>query len=172
MGYLGSKIKEGLMKILITGNMGYVGSELVKYLRKKYPDAKLIGYDIGYYKDSLTNTNKYPERFIDYQYLRDVRKFDEKILSEIDSIVHLAAISNDPIGNKYEEVTNEVNFVSSVELAKKASLFGVKNFIFASSCSVYGNGTAESRTETCELNPLTAIDVPLNNPPPPTGATT
>ena len=156
MEYLGSKITEGIMNILITGNMGYVGSRLVKYLKVKYPDSKLIGYDIGYFKDSLTNTIKYPECLVDHQYLRDIRKFDKNILSNIDFIVHLAAISNDPIGNQYEKVTNEVNYLSSVELAKKASKSGVKKFVFASSCSVYGNGTTESRTENCILNPLTA----------------
>jgi len=156
MECVGTEIKEGIMNILITGNMGYVGSKLVKYLKKKYPYAKLIGYDIGYFKDCLTNTQIYPESLIDYQYYGDIRKIDERVLSNLDSIVHLAAISNDPIGNEYEEVTENVNFRSSIQLAKMAARLDVKSFVFASSCSVYGNGTTNGRIENCEINPLTA----------------
>ncbi|MCB9220145.1 MAG: SDR family oxidoreductase [Ignavibacteriales bacterium] len=144
------------MNILITGNMGYIGSELVKDIRQKYTLSKIIGYDIGYFKDSLTNTITFPEKYVDVQYSGDIRKFDKNILSDIDSIVHLAAISNDPIGNSYGSVTTDVNYLSTIDLAKKASQMGVKNFVFASSCSIYGNGTTESRNEKCETNPLTA----------------
>ncbi len=143
------------MNILITGNMGYVGSELTKFLRKTHPNSKLIGYDIGYFKDNLTN-KVIPEKYLDHQYLGDIRKFDENILTNIDSVIHLAAISNDPIGNKYEIVTKEVNYLASIKLAKAAYLKGIKTFIFASSCSVYGIGINENKTESCELNPLTA----------------
>lgn len=143
------------MNILITGNMGYVGSELVYYLRKKYPYYNLIGFDIGYFDECLTNTNIKPEKLLDHQYLGDIRKFDKTVLKDIDAIVHLAAISNDPIGNMYGKVTNDVNYLSSIKLAKEAYLMGVKSFVFASSCSVYGNGTTESRTESCDLLPLT-----------------
>ena len=74
----------------------------------------------------------------------------------MDAIVHLAGISNDPIGNRFEEVTLDVNYRASIELAKKAKKAGVGSFIFASSCSMYGTAEDSPRTEKSPLNPLTA----------------
>ena len=78
------------------------------------------------------------------------------VLQGVDAIVHLAAISNDPMGNTFEEVTFDVNFRASVNLAKQAKSAGVKSFIFASSCSMYGLADDTPRKETSPLNPLTA----------------
>src|SRR5262249_34403879 len=78
------------------------------------------------------------------------------ILAGVDAVVHLAAISNDPIGHAYEEVTFDVNSRASVELARLAKDSGVGSFIFASSCSVYGSADDRPRTEQSELGPLTA----------------
>jgi len=144
------------MKILITGNLGYVGSELVKELRKKYPDAILVGYDIGFFAKQLTNKLMAPEIYIDQQIYGDVRAFPEDILEGVDTVVQLAAISNDPIGNKFEEVTFEVNHKAVVDIAEKAKKKGVKSMVFASSCSVYGFAEEAARTEQSEVNPLTA----------------
>jgi nucleoside-diphosphate-sugar epimerase len=144
------------MKILITGNLGYVGSELVKELRKAYPSSFLIGYDIGFFARHLTNKICAPEIFIDQQVYGDVRDFPEELLEGVDTVVQLAAISNDPIGNKFEKVTLEVNHKSVVEIAEKAKKRGVRNIVFASSCSVYGFAEEAARTEESELNPLTA----------------
>jgi nucleoside-diphosphate-sugar epimerase len=144
------------MKVLITGNLGYVGSELVKLLRKTYPDATLIGYDSGFFARQITNQVNSPDIYIDQQIFRDVRNFPEKLLDEVDTIVQLAAISNDPIGNKFEKVTFEVNHKAVVEIAKMAKKHGVKNVVFASSCSVYGFAEEAARTENSDLNPLTA----------------
>jgi len=88
------------MRILITGNLGYVGSELTKLLRKTYPDAELIGFDIGYFSKQLTNRNATPEIYLDSQYYGDVRQFPERLLGGVYAVVQLAAISNDQIGNK------------------------------------------------------------------------
>ena len=144
------------MKILITGNLGYVGSELVKELRKKYPDAVLVGYDIGFFAKPLTNKLFAPEIYIDQQIYGDVRTFPEEILEGVDTVVQLAAISNDPIGNKFEEVTLAVNHKAVVDIAEKAKKKGVKSIVFASSCSVYGFAEEAARTEASEVNPLTA----------------
>ncbi len=144
------------MKILITGNLGYVGSELVKLLRKKHPQAELIGFDIGYFAKNITNKNTAPEVYLDSQYFGDVRHFPEKLLTGVDAVVQLAAISNDPIGNKFEKITLEVNYEAVVEIAKKAKKAGVKNMVFASSCSVYGFAEEAARTEDSSVNPLTA----------------
>jgi nucleoside-diphosphate-sugar epimerase len=144
------------MKILITGNLGYVGPGVVKEFRANYPDAEIIGYDLGFFAKYVTNDGIIPESYLDMQYYGDVRDFPENLLKEVDTVVALAAISNDPIGNKFEEATLDINYRSVVNIAKKAKKFGVKNFVFASSCSVYGSAEDAPRTESSEVNPLTA----------------
>ena len=144
------------MKILITGNMGYVGPSVVNELRASYPDSTLVGFDIGYFGNCVTSADILPECRVDIQYFGDIRQFPEEILNGVDAIVHLAGISNDPIGNRFEDVTLDINYRSSIDLAKKATSAGVRSFVFASSCSVYGSADDNARTEKCELNPLTA----------------
>jgi nucleoside-diphosphate-sugar epimerase len=144
------------MKILITGNMGYVGPSVVNQLRASYPDATLVGFDIGYFGNCITSAEVLPETRVNLQYFGDMRHFPKDILSDVDAIVHLAAISNDPIGNKFEEVTLDINYRASIELAKRAKEAGVKSFVFASSCSMYGAAEDSARTEKSRLNPLTA----------------
>jgi nucleoside-diphosphate-sugar epimerase len=144
------------MKILITGNMGYVGPSVSRRLRQTRPDAQLAGLDIAYYGDCMTGREGIPERLMDVQHFADIRAFPEAILDGVDTIVHLAAISNDPIGNRFEEVTLDINYRASVDLARKAKRAGVKAFVFASSCSMYGSAEDSARTESSPLNPLTA----------------
>ncbi len=144
------------MKILITGNLGYVGPGVVKEFRANYPDAEIIGYDLGFFAKHVTNKGIFPESYLDVQYYGDVRDFPEHLLEGVDTVVSLAAISNDPIGNKFEEATLDVNYRAAIDIAKKAKKRGVKNYIYASSCSVYGAAEDAPRTETSEVNPLTA----------------
>lgn len=144
------------MKILITGNMGYVGPGLVDRLRTSYPDAQLIGLDMGYFAHCLTGADALPERRLDAQYFGDVRQASPEFLKDVYAIVHLAAISNDPMGNTYEAVTAEINQAASVRLARLAKQAGVKRFVFASSCSMYGFAEGGPRREVDALNPLTA----------------
>ena len=144
------------MKVLITGNMGYIGPAVVKFLKQKYSETTLIGYDMGYFASQLTNVGLLPECYLDRQYFGDVRNFPESILKDVDAIVYLAAISNDPMGNKYEAVTLDINYRSTVALAIKAKAAGVRSFVLASSCSTYGFSEEEAMTERSPLNPLTA----------------
>jgi nucleoside-diphosphate-sugar epimerase len=144
------------MRILITGNQGYVGPLVVRHLRRVFPDATLIGYDSGFFALSTTNAPVLPERFLDQQHFGDVRDIPDALLAGIDAIVHLAAVSNDPMGNKFEKVTEEINYEASVELAERAIAAGVGRFVFASSCSVYGFAPGAARCETDDLNPQTA----------------
>jgi nucleoside-diphosphate-sugar epimerase len=144
------------MKILVTGNMGYIGPLVISRLRASYPDATLAGFDIGYFGNCITGTGVLPECKVDVQYFGDMRRFPAEILEGVGAIVHLAGISNDPIGNRFEDVTMEINHRSSIELAGKAREMGVKSFVFASSCSLYGAAEDSARTETSPLNPLTA----------------
>jgi nucleoside-diphosphate-sugar epimerase len=129
---------------------------VIKQLRTTYPDAVLAGLDIGYYANCLTRGGAAPEHLLDVQYVADIRHFRENLLEGVDAVVHLAAISNDPIGNKFEDVTLEINHGASIDLARKAKKAGVTSFVFASSCSMYGSADDSARTESSPLNPLTA----------------
>src|SRR5262249_38070111 len=143
------------LKILITGNMGYVGPSVVKELRRVYPSAILVGFDMGYFAHCLTTRAALPQCQTDVQHFGDGRKFPQSILSGIDAVVHLAALSNDPMGSRYEEITMDVNFRASVELARLAKSAGARSFAFASSCSVYGSSDSGPRNEGSQVNPLT-----------------
>jgi nucleoside-diphosphate-sugar epimerase len=142
------------MKILITGNMGYVGSVLVPYLRKKYPKSFIAGLDIGFFAEKLLD-NSYPEKSLDKQIIKDIRDVESEDLEGFDVIINLAAVSNDPMGKEFESATEEINFIAGVRLANLAKEVSVKKFIFASSCSVYGEGLGNSKTEKDQVNPLT-----------------
>jgi nucleoside-diphosphate-sugar epimerase len=144
------------MRIFITGNTGYIGPVLAKHLKNAFPGVGLIGYDIGYFAHCLTNAQYLPELDYDRQHWGDLRAFNPALLDGVDAVVHLAAISNDPMGNRYERVTDEINFRASIRIAKEAKARGVKAFVFASSCSMYGFAEGGPRTEQDDLNPLTA----------------
>ena len=144
------------MKVFITGNMGYVGSVLTEVLNKYIPDVKLVGYDSGFFGHSLTGAEFIPEQKISMQFLGDIRDIKPDMLDGVDAVVHLAGISNDPIGKEFEDVTTDINQRASVELAKMSSDAGVKNFVFASSCSMYGQSDKGPRKETDTTDPLTA----------------
>jgi nucleoside-diphosphate-sugar epimerase len=144
------------MKILITGNMGYIGPCVVRHLRQSRPEATLIGLDAGFFASCLTSSDVFPECRVDLQYFADVRRLPGDVLNGVDAVVHLAAISNDPMGKAFEEVTLDVNYRASINLAKKAKEAGVRSYVFASSCSMYGAAEDTARTEESPLNPLTA----------------
>ena len=144
------------MKALITGNLGYVGPGVIREFRKHYPSCELVGYDIGYFSQYVTNQNSIPDIGLTVQHFGDVRNFPAELLDGVDTVIGLAAISNDPIGNRYESQTNDINCKAIVDIAAKAKSRGVKKFVFASSCSVYGSAEDKPRTEESTLNPLTA----------------
>ena len=143
------------MKIVITGNLGYVGAWVTRQLRVSYPDAWLVGVDMGYFAHCLTDAPCAPEVLLDAQYIADVRRFPTEVLRGTDAVVHLAAVSNDPMGHAYEDVTRQVNHVAAAAVARQAKAAGVSAFVFASSCSVYGAADDRPRTERSSLNPLT-----------------
>ena len=145
-----------VVKILVTGNMGYIGPSVVKQLRQTYPHAVLVGLDMGYFAHCLSNAQAFPETRVDVQYFADLRQLPKGVLDGVDAVAHLAAISNDPIGNAYEDVTLEVNYRGSMELARQAKAAGVRSFAYASSCSTYGSAGEKPRTEQSPVNPLTA----------------
>ena len=143
------------MKLLVTGVEGYIGCLLAPLLQKR--GHEVVGLDTGYYRDGWLFSDRalvagFP-RFIN----RDIRNIEAEDLRGIDAVVHLAELSNDPLGDNNPEVTFQINHLASVRLAKLAKEAGVKRFVYTSSCSVYGvaNG-ADPLTETSPTNPQTA----------------
>lgn len=147
---------ERQMRILVTGVMGYVGPALVRHLRDRFPHAELIGFDSGYFAHNLTGARRLPETLLDRIHFGDIRDFPAELLDGVDAVVHLAAISNDPMGKTFEAVTEEINARASIALAQMAEERGVGSFVFASSCSIYGAADGPPRRESDPLNPLTA----------------
>lgn len=143
-------------KILIVGNLGYIGSVLTLRFRKKYPNSYLIGFDIGYFSGCVFSPLEISDYLLDQQIYGDVRVFNSELLQDIDHVIYLAAISNDPMGNVYADETRHINSIAAVNIAKEAKSRGVKSFTFASSCSIYGAGGDEVRTEDSEVQPLTS----------------
>jgi len=144
------------MKILVTGNTGYIGPVLGKRLKEKNSNITLVGYDTGFFAHCLTGVDVSPEINYDIQYYGDIRKLNESIFQDIDIVIHLAAISNDPMGNNFADVTAKINSEASEKVAETAKRSGVKKFIFASSCSMYGTADSKEKKESDSLNPLTA----------------
>ncbi|WP_016746537.1 NAD-dependent epimerase/dehydratase family protein, partial [Rhizorhabdus wittichii] len=143
------------MRILVTGNMGYVGPAVVRHFREVFPAATIDGFDNGYFAHCLTGATELPERRLDHQYFGDARDLDEGALAGYDAVVHLAAVSNDPMGSRFAAVTRAINQDASARIGRLAAAAGVRAFVFASSCSVYGVAEGGPRREGDPLNPVT-----------------
>ena len=145
------------MNILIVGNLGYIGPCVVEHFRNVRPGDRLYGYDIGFFEGNVSvRHGMMAESGLVVQYYGDVRSLDPSLLKNMDVVVYLAAISNDPMGKQFEAPTYDINETCAVRLAAEAKKAGVKNFVFASSCSVYGLADQTARTEASDINPLTA----------------
>lgn len=139
------------MKILVTGTDGYIGSLLGSVLMDR--DHEVVGIDTGFYRDGwLYNAVKQSPRWI----RKDIRDITEKDLEGFDAVAHLAELSNDPLGKLNNDITYEINHIGSVELAKKCKKVGVSRFVYTSSCSVYGIGGDDFKTEESATDPQTA----------------
>ena len=140
------------MKVLVTGNQGYIGSVLVDMLlEKKY---EVTGYDIGYYTDCLLQPYNPKIR----QIVKDIRDINLEDMKGIDAVIHLAALSNDPLGELAPGLTEEINFGGTIAAAKAAKKAGAKRFIYSSSQSMYGISKLdeELQEDNSEKHPLTA----------------
>ncbi len=139
------------MRVLVTGHHGYIGSVAAPMLVEAGHD--VTGLDTFFYE----GCDLLPDR-VEIPALRmDIRDVTPEILEGFDGIFHLAALSNDPLGELDEELTREINLRGTVELARAAKEAGVGRFVFASSCSMYGaSGTDALMTEEAPLRPLTA----------------
>jgi nucleoside-diphosphate-sugar epimerase len=143
------------MRVLIVGNLGYVGSVLSKHLRGALPSARIDGFDTGLFAHCITGATTAPEIALNTQYYGDVRELPASLMQDVEAVVQLAAISNDPMGNRFEAVTDEINRAASLRLAAIARDAGVRSYVFASSCSVYGFAESGARREGDALRPLT-----------------
>lgn len=143
------------MKVVVSGNLGYVGPAVIAEIRRSIRSVELVGVDPGWFSSRIAIDGRVPESLLDVQVFRDVRDLSSDDLKGVDAVVHLAAVSNDPMGQTYERATEDINHAASVSLAIKAKEAGVGHFIFASSASVYGVAT-EICNETSALTPQTA----------------
>ncbi|MCE8034186.1 SDR family oxidoreductase [Billgrantia tianxiuensis] len=143
------------MKILIVGNMGYVGSVVVRELAVLYPSAVLHGYDNAYFAHCLTGAGRLPESQLEQQFFGDARSISVEMLKGYTAVVQLAAVSNDPMGNRFSAVTIDINQHATFSIARAAQRAGVRNFVFASSCSIYGIASGPPRRESDALAPIT-----------------
>ena len=140
-------------KILVTGSEGYIGSVLMPMLIDNGYD--VVGLDACYYSEGNLNEYVFPS----YNLInKDIRDIEEKDLKGkgYSAIVHLAALSNDPLGTLNEQLTYDINYKASAKLAIVAKKVGIKRFIFASSCSLYGAGGSQALIEDSPSNPQTA----------------
>lgn len=137
----------GLKNILVTGSEGYIGTILVPMLIKN--KFNVIGLDTCYYGFF----NKYKNFKL---IKKDIRNINSGDLKNIDAVIHLAALSNDPMGELNTRLTMGLNYRTTIKLAKIAKKNKVKRFLFSSSCSIYGIAKSETVDESSQVNPLTA----------------
>ena len=120
------------MKILVTGNNGYIGTVLTDDLRTR--GYSVAGFDTNYFKNCLLEQG---DQYIK-QINKDIRDVEINDIKGFDAIIHLAALSNDPLGELDGELTRDINYLATIKLANIAAEMGVKRFIYASSQSMYG----------------------------------
>jgi nucleoside-diphosphate-sugar epimerase len=138
------------MKVFVTGHRGYIGVHLVDLLKQE--GHTVIGCDVNLFE----GCNWEPVVKPDQELVKDTRAIEAADLDGCDCVMHLAAISNDPMGALNSQITFEVNRDASIRLAELARRAGVPRYLFAGSCSVYGKGEKLDLDESDPLNPLTA----------------
>jgi nucleoside-diphosphate-sugar epimerase len=142
------------MKVLVTGTEGYIGARLAPWLAAR--GHEVVGLDTGYYRDGTLYLDPIGLPQLPRTIYKDLRKVTPEDFEGFDALVHLAELSNDPLGQNRPEITFSINHEGSVRIARAAREAGVKRLVYASSCSVYGVGAAELVDETSPVNPQTA----------------
>lgn len=135
----------------MTGNLGYIGSVLSPSLVAQGFD--VVGLDVGFYKDCLLDECQDPKK----QIFQDVREINVDDLRGFEAVIHLASLSNDPLGELAPNLTQDINFNGTVRLAEAAKKAGVNRFLFVSTQSLYGKSNTESEVteDDSRKNPLT-----------------
>src|SRR5262245_55604765 len=143
------------MRVLVTGHLGYIGAVMVPMLQRS--GHEVIGLDSDLYERC---TFAVGGTIADVPHVRkDVRNVDRGDVYGIDAVIHLAALSNDPLGNLHAETTYSINHRASVRLAWLAKQAGVRRFLFASSCSNYGLAGEAMLDEAGAFSPVTPYGV-------------
>jgi nucleoside-diphosphate-sugar epimerase len=142
------------MKILVTGTEGYIGARLAPWLMARGHDA--VGLDTGFYRDGCLYIDPAGMPVAPFTRFKDLRRVTGEDLAGFDAVVHLAELSNDPLGQNRPEITYQINHLGSLHLARLARDAGVRRFVYASSCSVYGVGSGDFLDERSPTNPQTA----------------
>ena len=142
------------MRILVTGTEGYIGSLLAPILIQR--GHEVVGIDTGYYRDGWLYSRKKDTPLQAMTINKDLRNIDRSDLEGFDAVVHLAELSNDPLGQNSPEVTYKINHQGTVNIARLCKEVGVQRFVYTSSCSVYGAGTSDFLDEESATNPQTA----------------
>jgi|SRR5215471_4978830 len=140
------------MRVLVTGNLGYVGTVMTPLLAREGHDVR--GLDTGYFDRCVMGD--LGASGVSQQLHRDIRDVDSADVAGVDAVIHLAGLSNDPTGDLDPKLTEAINLDGTLRLAEVAKRAGVNRFLFASSCSIYGQGDGGALTEDAEFNPLTA----------------
>ena len=140
------------MRVLVTGHLGYIGTVLTPMLASA--GHQVTGLDSNLYSRCTFSAGGTIHEVPTIR--KDVRDVEVADLVGFDAVLHLAALSNDPLGNLRPELTDEINHRASVRIAELAKHAGVQRFLFASSCSNYGKAGDEMIDETAALNPVTA----------------
>jgi len=141
------------MNVLVTGTEGYIGARLAPLLFARGHSVQ--GLDTGFYRDGCLYMDPIGMPLAARTIFRDLRHVGARDLEGVEAIVHLAELSNDPLGQNRPEITFKINHEGSVQLAQAARRAGVRRFVYASSCSVYGLGSGEFLGETAPTNPQT-----------------
>jgi nucleoside-diphosphate-sugar epimerase len=142
------------MKVFLTGIDGYIGCVLAPMLLDEGFD--VVALDTGYYRDGWLYSDPARISRMPLTLIKDLRQVDKNDLAGCDAVVHLAELSNDPLGENNPAITHDINHHGSVNLAKLARSIGVKRFVYTSSCSVYGLGSGDFLDESSDVNPQTA----------------
>jgi nucleoside-diphosphate-sugar epimerase len=143
------------MKLLVTGVEGYIGCLLAPFLQARGHD--IVGLDTGYYRDGWLFSDRKLVPGFPRTINRDIRNIQPEDVQGMDAVVHLAELSNDPLGENVPELTFQINHQASLRLAELAKAAGVKRFVYTSSCSVYGVANGDQpMTELSPTNPQTA----------------
>jgi nucleoside-diphosphate-sugar epimerase len=141
------------MRVLVTGHLGYIGTVMAPMLLAEGYD--VVGLDSDLYRDCTfgDGLKGVPE------IKKDIRDVEASDLEGFDAVIHLAGLSNDPLGNLNPALTYEINHVASVRLAQLAKDVGVQRFVFSSSCSNYGAGGENLLNEEAAFNPVTPYGI-------------
>jgi nucleoside-diphosphate-sugar epimerase len=142
------------MRVLVTGHDGYIGSVLLPVFQEA--GHEVLGVDAFLFQDCTLG----PPAAAAAQRRKDIRDLERSDLKSIDAVVHLAALSNDPLGNLDEGLTYDINHLASVRLAELSKEAGVRRFLYSSSCSTYGAGGMDAiLDERASFNPVTPYGV-------------